>query len=86
MRWPSAVDHVVRSGAALAEATAWADRIAVRGPLATEAAKMMIAIAEGEESAHAAEALASGFIAMSADLKAGVDAFHAKGKAEFSRS
>ncbi len=64
------VDRVVETGKGLAEAKAWAEKIAARGPLATEAAKMMIAIAEGEESAAAAEALASGFIAMTGDLKA----------------
>ena len=47
----------------LTEAKAWAEKIAERGPLATEAAKLMIAVAEGEESAAATEALASGFIA-----------------------
>ena len=64
-----------KPGKGLAEAKAWAEKIAARGPLATEAAKMMIAIAEGEESAAAAEALASGFIAMTGDLKAGVESF-----------
>ena len=38
----------------------------------------MIAVAEGEESAAAAEALASGFIAMTGDLKEGVGAFATK--------
>ena len=80
------VDRVVETGSALAEATAWAEKIAARGPLASEAAKMMINIAEGEEVAHAAEALASGFIALTGDLKAGVEAFRAKREAEFSRS
>ena len=75
-----------RHGRRLAEATAWARTIAARGPLATEATKMMIAIAEGEESAAAAEALASGFIAMTGDLKAGVEAFRGKRKARFERS
>jgi enoyl-CoA hydratase len=54
--------------------------------LATEAAKLMIAVAEGEESAAATEALASGFIALTGDLKAGVDAFKTKQKPAFSRS
>lgn len=80
------VDRVVETGSGLSEATVWAEKIAARGPLATEAAKMMINIAEGEEVAHAAEALASGFIAMTADLKAGVEAFRAKRQAEFARS
>ncbi len=80
------VDRVVETGRALPEAKAWAEKIAERGPLATEAAKLMIAVAEGEESAAAAEALASGFIALTGDLKEGVKAFKQKRKAEFSRT
>ncbi|RWK53114.1 enoyl-CoA hydratase/isomerase family protein [Mesorhizobium sp.] len=80
------VDRVVDTGNAFTEARAWAGKIAARGPLATEAAKLMIAIAEGEESAAATEALASGFIALTGDLKTGVDAFKAKQKPVFSRS
>lgn len=80
------VDRVVDKGGALAEATVWAETIAARGPLASEAAKMMINIAEGEEVAHAAEALASGFIALTADLKEGTAAFREKRQAEFDRS
>ncbi|CDX30720.1 Enoyl-CoA hydratase/isomerase [Mesorhizobium sp. ORS 3359] len=80
------VDRVVETGKAFDEAKAWAEKIAERGPLATEAAKLMIGVAEGEEDAAATEALASGFIAMTADLKAGVGAFKAKQKPAFSRS
>ncbi|UCI09136.1 enoyl-CoA hydratase/isomerase family protein [Mesorhizobium sp. B1-1-8] len=80
------VDRVVETGKAFDEAKAWGEKIAERGPLATEAAKLMIAVAEGEESAAATEALASGFIALTADLKAGVGAFKAKQKPAFSRS
>jgi enoyl-CoA hydratase/carnithine racemase len=79
------VDKLVPTGTALDEAKAWATRIAARGPLASEAAKMMISIAEGEESSHAAEALASGFIALTGDLKAGVAAFREKRPANFGR-
>jgi len=80
------VDRVTETGSGLAEAKAWAEKIAERGPLATEAAKLIIAVAEGEERAAATEALASGFIALTGDLKAGVDAFKAKQKPVFSRS
>jgi len=80
------VDKVYPTGTALEEAKAWAGRIAARGPLATEAAKMMIGIAEGEEVSHAAEALASGFIAMTGDLQSGVSAFKEKRAATFERS
>jgi enoyl-CoA hydratase/carnithine racemase len=80
------VDRVVETGKAFEEARAWGDKIAERGPLATEAAKLMIGVAEGEEDAAATEALASGFIALSADLKAGAGAFKARQKPAFSRS
>ncbi|MBZ9660158.1 enoyl-CoA hydratase/isomerase family protein [Mesorhizobium sp. ESP-6-4] len=80
------VDQLVETGKAFDEAKAWAEKIAERGPLATEAAKLMIGIAEGEEDAAATEALASGFIALTADLKAGVGAFKTKQKPAFSRS
>lgn len=80
------VDRVVETGSAMSEARDWAAKIAARGPLASEAVKMLINMAEGEETAHAAEALASGFIAMTADLKEGASAFRAKRQAEFSRS
>jgi len=79
------VDRVVATGGALAEAKAWAAKIAERGPLATEAAKLMIAVAEDEESAASVEALASGFIALTGDLKVGVEAYHAKQKPAFKR-
>ncbi|WP_027056733.1 enoyl-CoA hydratase/isomerase family protein [Mesorhizobium erdmanii] len=80
------VDRVAETGNGLVDATAWAEKIAERGPLATEAAKLMIAVAEGEESAAATEALASGFIALTGDLKAGVDAFKTRQKPAFSRT
>lgn len=80
------VDRVVETGKAPAEAQAWAETIAARGPLATEATKMMIGMAEGEESAAAAEALASGFVALTNDLRTGVEAFRGKSKATFTRS
>lgn len=80
------VDRVVETGKALTEAKAWAEKIAERAPLATEATKLMIAVAEGEESAASAEALASGFIALTGDLKEGLGAFRSKHKAAFSRT
>jgi enoyl-CoA hydratase/carnithine racemase len=79
------VDRVVETGRGLAEGKAWAEVIAARGPLATEATKMMIGMAEGEESSAAAEALASGFVAMTNDLKTGVEAFRTKRKPVFGR-
>lgn len=80
------VDAVTETGAALDLALQWADRIASRAPLATESSKMLIAIAEGEESSAAVEALASGFVGMSRDMKAGADAFRNRVKPDFTRS
>lgn len=80
------VDHVVETGHGIEKARSMATVIAERGPLATEAAKLMIAVAEGEESASSVEALASGFIAMTGDLKSGVEAFRQKRKPVFARS
>lgn len=80
------IDRLVDTGSALAEATAWGEKIATRGPLATEATKMLINASEGEESAHAMETLASGFVAMSGDLKAGVEAFFEKRPPSFNRT
>lgn len=80
------VDRLAATGEGMEMARRWAEDMALRAPLATEAAKMMIAIAEEEERAAAAEALASGFAAMTADLKAGVAAFADKRKPVFGRS
>jgi enoyl-CoA hydratase/carnithine racemase len=80
------VDHVVETGRGMAKAREMAGTIAERGPLAAEAVKLMIAMAEGEESAASAEALASGFIALTGDLKEGVSAFREKRKPAFARS
>lgn len=79
------VDHVAETGRGVEKACSMAAVIAERGPLATEAVKLMIAVAEGEESAASVEALASGFIALTDDLKAGVEAFREKRKAVFGR-
>ncbi|MCT8997517.1 enoyl-CoA hydratase/isomerase family protein [Chelativorans intermedius] len=79
------VDRLAETGQGLEQARAWAEEIAVRGPLATEAVKMMIAVAEGEKGAAATEALASGFIALTQDLQAGVAAFRGRRKPEFGR-
>lgn len=72
------VDHVVETGAAVATAQAYAERIAKRGPAAVEVAKLMIASANGEDNGTAVEALGSILVAKTADLKEGVSAFAEK--------
>jgi enoyl-CoA hydratase len=79
------VDRLVDTGAGMTEATGWAEKIAARAPLAIEAAKMLINMAEGEETSHGAEALASGFVAMTSDLKTGAAAFSRKQSPVFER-
>ncbi|KLK94208.1 enoyl-CoA hydratase [Microvirga vignae] len=80
------VDRVAEPGAARATAQEWASQIAARAPLAVEATKMLIALAEGEGGAASAEALASGFVSMTQDVKIGADAFRNRQKANFARS
>nr|WP_245413592.1 enoyl-CoA hydratase/isomerase family protein [Mangrovicella endophytica] len=72
------VDRVVDTGSGAVAATQWAERIAARSPAATRVAKALLSIAEGEETAGAAEALASAFIATTADCAEGVESFRAK--------
>ncbi|UGY10276.1 enoyl-CoA hydratase/isomerase family protein [Phyllobacterium pellucidum] len=77
------VDDVVETGAAVATATAYAERIAKRGPAAVEVAKLMIASANGEDNGTAVEALGSILVAKTADLKEGVSAFAEKREPAF---
>jgi enoyl-CoA hydratase/carnithine racemase len=77
------VDQVVISGASLQTARDMAARIAARGPSATQATKMLINAAEGEEVERPLEALAGSVAAGSADLKEGIAAFRDKRKPEF---
>jgi enoyl-CoA hydratase/carnithine racemase len=60
-----------------------AARITARGPAATQATKMLINAAEGEEVERPLEALAGSVAAGSADLKEGIAAFRDKRKPEF---
>ncbi|MEK1890582.1 MAG: enoyl-CoA hydratase/isomerase family protein [Phyllobacterium sp.] len=77
------VDHVVETGTAVSTATAYAERIAKRGPAAVEVAKLMIASANGEDNGTAVEALGSILVAKTADLKEGVSAFAEKREPAF---
>lgn len=77
------VDQVVARGSALAAARVMAERIAGRGPLATEATKMLINAVDGEETERAMEALAGAVAAGSSQLKEGVAAFREKRKPRF---
>jgi enoyl-CoA hydratase/carnithine racemase len=72
------VDAVSPRGQSLAAATAMANRLMMRGPLATQATKMLINAAEGEEVQRPLEALAGGLAAGSADLRKGIAAFRDK--------
>lgn len=72
------VDQVVPTGEGLAAGRALAERVLKRGPFATEATKMLINAAEGEERERVLEALAGIAAAGSADLAEGVAAFREK--------
>lgn len=77
------VDKVVETGSAVAEAKAYAARVAARGPAALEISKIMIAVANGEDSGAGVEALGSILAAKTGDLKEGVAAFSEKRPATF---
>lgn len=77
------VDRVVPAGDCLAAARAMALDLAQRGPFATQATKMLINAAEGEEAERILEALAGGMAAASAELKEGLAAFRDKRKPKF---
>jgi enoyl-CoA hydratase len=72
------VDAAVPRGQGLPAAIVMAGRIARRGPLATQATKMLINAAEGEEAERALEALAGAVAAASAELREGLAAFRGK--------
>ena len=76
-------DAVVPTGQGLAAARDMAGRIITRGPLATQATKMLINAAEGEETQRPLEALAGGLAAASDDLRKGLEAFRNKRPPEF---
>lgn len=77
------VDAVTTTGNALTAAKDYAQRVAARGPAASEIVKLMIASASGEDNGTAVEALGSILAAKTGDLKEGVAAFSAKRPAIF---
>jgi enoyl-CoA hydratase/carnithine racemase len=78
------VDKVVLRGAGPQAAQDWAERMAARGPVATQFVKALINAAEGEDGERAIEMMAGAFAATTDDLKEGVAAFRAKRKPDFS--
>ena len=77
------VDKVVGKGLALGAAQEMAKTLMARGTMATQATKMLINAAEGEEQERPLEALAGAVAAASADLKEGISAFREKRKPKF---
>ena len=77
------VDKVVLRGAGPQAAQDWAQRIAARGPVATQLVKALINAAEGEDQERAIEMAAGAFAASTEDLKEGIAAFRGKRKPEF---
>ncbi len=80
------VDLVVETGGALAAAKEYALRVAARGPAALEISKLMLAVASGEDTGAAVEALGSILVAKTGDLEEGVAAFTGKRAADFKGS
>jgi enoyl-CoA hydratase len=80
------VDLVVETGGALAAAKEYALRVAARGPAALEVSKLMLAVASGEDTGAAVEALGSILVAKTGDLEEGVAAFTGKRAADFKGS
>lgn len=72
------VDQVVETGSALAAAMVYAERVAARGPAATQISKQMIATATGEDAGTAVDTIASMLVAKTGDLGEGVAAFKQK--------
>jgi len=79
------VDQVVATGNGLMAAEASASRLLQRSPRATELVKMLINVAEGEESERIVEALAGAVAVASDDLEEGLAAYRQKRPASFKK-
>jgi enoyl-CoA hydratase len=77
------VDRVVLRDAGLRAAQDYAERIAIRGPVAVQLVKSLINAAEGEDTERTLEWAAGAFAATTEDLHEGVDAFRGKRKPMF---
>lgn len=77
------VDKVVPKGEGYSAAVQMAQIIAARSPSATRLTKLMVNMAEGEETEAAIEALGGFIAAGSSDLAKGLDAFRNKRKPSF---
>jgi enoyl-CoA hydratase/carnithine racemase len=77
------VDYLVPAGKALEISFELAERASQRAPRATEIAKLMIGIAEGEEGRNAVDSLASVAVFGTDELAEGVGAFREKRKPDF---
>jgi enoyl-CoA hydratase len=76
-------DRLVAKGQSYAEALKMAEAILLRGPVATQATKLLINAAEGEDAERAIEALAGLAAAGHSELRVGVAAFLEKRKPNF---
>lgn len=72
------VDQVVEKGEALAAAKVIAERVLLRGPVATIVVKQLINAAEDEDRAATIETLATSLVSYTEDVKEGVAAFQEK--------
>ncbi len=76
-------DRVVAKGLSFSEANKMAEALLVRGPIATQVAKLLINAAEGEDAERAMEALAGLAAAGNSEMQEGVAAFKEKRKPGF---
>jgi enoyl-CoA hydratase len=77
------VDQLVEEGGGMAAGLALAATVNTRGPRATELTKMLINVAEGEETGRVLEAIAGTLAADSAQLREGISAFRDKRKPQY---